>query len=71
MTHLSLALTNGDVLTLSHVVDRLSDAGFPADSYIDAEAFKKVLMLVLSQHIHRDEEGIYVDVVRCRVRPAR
>ena len=56
-------------MTLSSVVSALMTAGLPVDAEVSKEDFLTLLQLVTPELVQRDTDGVYVDVVRCRIRP--
>ena len=61
---------NGSWLTLPDVMKTLCDIDLPATAFVERHAFVYITCLVLPQHICRDERGVYIDVLRCRLRLA-
>ena len=66
---LTITVAVGQTMTLSSVVSALMTAGLPVDAEVSKEDFLTLLQLVTPELVQRDTDGVYVDVVRCRIRP--
>ncbi len=58
----------GRILELNDLFGALIDAGLPEDVTVDKRVFRQLLLLVTSSQIQRDGVGVYVDLIRCRIR---
>lgn len=72
VTHLAFPLSDigqyrGRMWTLSDLIDALIDAGFPQEVSLDRGVFR---VLVHVHQVCRDDVGVYVDVLKCKVRLA-
>ena len=66
MIHLDVPYTG--VVAPSDFVLALVLAGLPEDCAVTPTLFLDLLLRVHNEKIRRDDRGVYVDLVRCRIR---
>ena len=60
----------GNLLTIADVAEALAQADFPEGALVDRATFRSLALLVPDSFIQRDvTDGIFIDIVRCRIYP--
>jgi len=66
MIHLDVPYTG--VVALSDFVYALVLAGLPEDCTVTLPLFHGLLLRAHNENVRRDDRGVYVELVRCRIR---
>lgn len=66
---LKISVKDGYHMVLADLWEALDESDFPEDAFVPRDQFGRLVQLVTGDLIYRDGRGVYVDYLRCRLRP--